>query len=242
MRPRCVMPDNGELVLNAARIDSGADATFGLLEGLAPSSSEAFLSDMTVTTYQPGQIVVEQGETTDAFYLVLSGRLVGQLVSDSGKEVAFTEIGPGRHFGELAALDGQPRSITISASEQSRLGEMRASIFRAWVEKEPKIGLNLALALAESNRRLTERIFGLVVHDVDKRVRALLSRQAQMSGELKPGGVLQPALSHDEMATYVGANREAVSRVIARLASEGIVESGRRKIILKDIGGLLTGL
>jgi CRP-like cAMP-binding protein len=98
------------------------------------------------------------------------------------------------------------------------------------------------LDLAERNRRLTERIFALVAHDVDKRVRALLSRLAQRAGQLKPGGVLSPAPTHHAMAAYVGANREAVSRVIARLAADGVIETGRRRIAFRDIDALLRGL
>ncbi|MGC9368764.1 MAG: Crp/Fnr family transcriptional regulator [Paracoccaceae bacterium] len=216
--------------------------SLSLLSGLDAATRAAFAADLQPISMQPGQVVVEQGDRSDDVYVVFSGRLLGVLLSTEGKEIAFAEIGPGQYFGEITALDGRERSITVSAATKSRLGVMRAVAFRRWMAREPRIAQNLALDLAERNRRLTERIFALVAHDVDKRVRALLSRLAQRAGQLKPGGVLSPAPTHHAMAAYVGANREAVSRVIARLAADGVIETGRRRIAFRDIDALLRGL
>jgi CRP-like cAMP-binding protein len=232
------MPGN-----QAADPDGGLKAVpFDLLSDLSPQAHADFRKELSWFTVNPGRIVIEQGERSDQVYFVLSGRLLGQLVSENGREIAFTEIRAGSHFGELAALDGHPRSITVSAIEEAQLGRIGGSAFRRWLQAEPTLALALARDLAARNRRLTERIFGLVAHDVEKRVRAFLTRMAQGAGELKPGGVLRSAPTHDEMATFVGANREAVSRVIARLSAEGVVESGRRRIVIHDVDALLDGL
>ena len=223
-------------------VPAGDLPSLSLLSGLDAATRAEFAADLQSILIQPGQIVVEQGDRSDDVYVVLSGRLLGLLLSAGGKEIAFAEIGPGQYFGELTALDGRERSITVSAATRSRLGVMRAVAFRGWMTREPRIAQNLAFELAERNRRLTERIFDLVVHDVDTRVRVLLSGLAQRAEQLKPGGVLSPAPTHHAMATYVGANREAVSRVIARLAADGVIETGRRKIAFRDIDALLKGL
>ena len=219
-----------------------APAQLALLAGLDAETVRRFAADLHPMRFAPGQIVVEQGDPSSDVYFVFSGRLLGLLMSAEGKEVAFTDIGPGRYFGEIAALDGRPRSLTISAVAECRLGRIDAGSFRAWMDRAPVIARNLALTLAERNRVLSERIYGLVVHDVDKRVRILLSRLAQSRGELRPGGRLQPAPTRDEMATYVGANREAVSRAFARLSAEGVIETGRQTVVFRDIGALLDGL
>ncbi|MCU0826888.1 MAG: Crp/Fnr family transcriptional regulator [Tabrizicola sp.] len=215
---------------------------FALLSDLSPQAHADFRKELSWLAVRPGQVVIEQGERSDQVYFVSSGRLLGQLVSENGREIAFTEIRAGSHFGELAALDGQPRSITVSAIDEAHLGRVGGAAFQRWLRAEPALALALARDLAARNRRLTERIFGLVAHDVEKRVRAFLTRMAQGVGELKPGGVLRSAPSHDEIATFVGANREAVSRVIARLAAEGVIESGRRRIVIQSVDALLDGI
>ena len=222
--------------------DSAGLRALSLLAGLEPAVRARFLADLTLVWVTPGQMVIEQGEHSEDVWFVLEGALVGLLLSQAGREVAFTEIGPGSYFGELAALDGRPRSITVSAVQRSRLARLAGGGLRRWMAEEPVISRNLALDLADRNRRLTERIYGLVVHDVDTRVRSLLTRLAQSRAQLKPGGMLAPAPTHDAIATHVGANREAVSRVIARLTREGVIDARRQRIVLRDLPALLAGL
>lgn len=100
---------------------------------------------------------------------------------------------------------------------------------------------NLALDLASRNRLLTERVFGLVVHDAETRLRLYLSRLAQDQGQLRTGGVLEPAPTRDDMARYVGVNREAVSRMIARLTRAGVIDSARRRIVIRQPTQLVQG-
>ncbi|MCE8510435.1 Crp/Fnr family transcriptional regulator [Ruegeria pomeroyi] len=213
-----------------------------LLAGLETEVLAEFADDLELVTVYTGQTVMEQGETSTEMYVVVRGRLVGLLLSPNGKEVAFTEITSGRYFGELSALDGRPRSLTISAAETTVLARMPAQRLLDWMAREPRLAHNLAIDLAERNRALTERVFGLVVHDVDKRVRALLIQQAQAAQQLKPGGVLDPSPTHDVIANYIGATREAVSRVMARLAAAGVIETGRRRLEIADIEQLFEGL
>ena len=96
--------------------------------------------------------------------------------------------------------------------------------------------------LETRNRRLNDRIFELVVHDVETRVKLLLVRLAMEADELHDGGLLDPAPTHSDIASHVGANREAVSRVLARLTKTGIIESGRKRITLNSVDDLVEGL
>ncbi len=235
---RTVRPSNRKSAIQVETVLSKVS----LLAGLDPQDLQRFADDLDSMTVNTGQTVVEQGETSTEMYVVLSGRLVGLLLSPNGKEVAFTEITAGRYFGELAALDYRPRSLTISAAEPTVLGRMSADRLLAWMAEAPRLARNLAIDLAERNRALTERVFGLVVHDVDKRVRAFLLQQAQIEHQLKPGGVLDPCPTHDVIANYIGATREAVSRVMARLAATGVIETGRRRLEILDIDRLFEGL
>lgn len=221
-----------------------ADAlsAMSLFEGLEVETVHSFAKDLSLSWVSPGQTVVEQGEKTDDVHFVLSGRLLGLLMSAQGREVSYTEIKAGHYFGELSALDGRPRSITVSAANKTQLGTLPAAAFRKWMAREPQIAHNLTIDLAERNRRLTERVFELVVHDVDKRVRVMLSRMAQDNQQLKNGGVLEPSPTHDGIATYIGATREAVSRVMARLSSEGAIKTERRRITFLDLDMFLGNI
>jgi CRP-like cAMP-binding protein len=73
-------------------------------------------------------------------------------------------------------------------------------------------------------------------------VRLLLMRLAQEREQLKPGGEIKPAPTHEAMAAFVGANREAVSRVIARLGKGGVITAKRQKVTIENVAGLLEGI
>lgn len=213
-----------------------------LFDGVAADTLNAVAGSCQEITFDEGRIVVEQGAGTREFYMMLSGRAIGMMLTEAGRQVSFTEFGPSSFFGELAALDGSPRSITVSVTEPSRLARMTHTAFADWMTREPRILRNVAVELSRRNRALNERVVGLIVHDVEKRVRMLLVRLAQEREQLKPGGSIQPAPTHEAMAAFVGANREAVSRVIARLAKGGVISARRQKVTIEDLAALLDGL
>jgi CRP/FNR family cyclic AMP-dependent transcriptional regulator len=213
-----------------------------LFRGLDVNLPVRLAAETTAFKVQAGEIVVEQGDHSTDVYFVLSGGLIGVLLSEAGKEITFTDINAGSYFGELSALDGRPRSLTIAAATPSLLARVSAVSFQSWLEHVPGIARNLAIDLADRNRVLTERIYGLVVHDVRDRVRLLLSGVARSRGQLFHDGILFPAPTHEAIAAHVGANREAVSRVIARLSREGVIAASRQKIVVRNITALTDGL
>ncbi len=214
---------------------------FPLLRGLGTKARAAMARDLEIQRCHQGEIVIAQGEDSHALYFVLAGELLGIMLSDSGKEVAFARFGPDSCFGEFSALDAGPRSLTVSAATACCLARLPCRHFRSWLQREPVIGHNLALELIARNRDLTNRFFELIVHDVDTRVRLLLSRLAQSQSQLIDGGVLDPAPTHELMAAHVGANREAVSRAISHLTRTGVISAQRRRVRIHDAAALLPG-
>lgn len=213
-----------------------------LFAGLDAEALDTLAGEFQITHAMAGRMVIEQGATDRDLYLLIEGALAGSAMTEDGRQIGFVNIRQGSYFGELAALDGLPRSITVTATTACTLGRLPVSVFRAWIDRAPMIAANLAIDLSERNRMLNERIFGLIAHDVGTRLRLLLCQLAQEAGELRSEGTLSPAPTHEAMASFVGANREAVSRVISRLGREGVIEKGRQKIVIKDVTALLQGL
>ncbi|MCV6597526.1 MAG: Crp/Fnr family transcriptional regulator [Mangrovicoccus sp.] len=220
-----------------------ADIThIGLFTDIGSDELAELVKDVMPMRVAKGQIVVEKGESSSDVFVVLRGRLVGLLLSDEGKEVAYAEFAAQSYFGEMAALDQGPRSLTITAAEDSMLGRIRGIHFLLWLETYPQLARNVMKDLCARNRRLNQRIFELVVHDVETRVKLMLVRLAMAEKRLYDGGVIDPAPTHSEIAAHVGANREAVSRVFARLKKADVIELGRKKITICDVQALVQGL
>lgn len=213
-----------------------------LFDGVSRETRSLIATTCQQLDFEEGSIVVEQGDKSRDFFMLLSGRAIGMMLTEVGRQVSFTEFGPSAFFGELAALDGSPRSITVSVTEPSRMVRMSHGVFAEWITREPQVLRNIAVELSRRNRALNERVIGLIVHDVEKRVRMLLMQLAQAREQLKPGGTIQPAPTHEAMAAFVGANREAVSRVIARLAKNGVISARRQRVTIENLQGLIDGL
>ena len=109
------------------------------------------------------------------------------------------------------------------------------SDFRGLIASHPELGLRLAEHLVQKIRIYTNRIFEFSTMDVRHRICAELMR---MVGDGQHDGIrctIEPAPSHYQIATRLSTHREAVSRELASLASQGILEAGRQKITVLDI-------
>lgn len=185
-----------------------------------------------------GRTVVEKGSgSTDVFFL-LEGRAEVLLYSSSGREVCVNDIGPGDMFGEIAVLDGAPRSASIVASSDLLIAAMSAKDFMRCVDSSPAAGVWLARRLASGMRRLTEQVFELSALNVQTRIHCELLRLAQ-KGEPCSGGIeVRPAPTHAELASRIGTHREAVTREMQALSKAKIIRHGRRSLVIIDLARL----
>jgi len=207
-----------------------------------PEDAVAELAQCT----QPAQaaantVVARRGGRGVSVYLVLEGQLLGLVPSIGGKEVVTDTLKPGDIFGELAALDGGARVRMVRSETDVTLGQVDAADFDAWLTRTPAAMRNLLADMASRARVMTDRLFEIAVHDVETRVRLFLIRLLIEAGELRDGGVLDPAPSQNLIAAHVGANREAVSRAISRFAKAGMLERSRQRVVVRDVRALEHG-
>jgi CRP-like cAMP-binding protein len=117
-----------------------------LFSGLRKRQLRGIAKLAKVVDYSPSEVIVQKGERGDSFYLVLDGR-----ARVLGKSRA---LGPGDFFGELALIDGGPRSATITATSAVRVMQLPRSSFLKALDQDPQIGLAIMQALAERVRGL----------------------------------------------------------------------------------------
>ena len=111
--------------------------------------------------FRKGQTVFEGGSESAEVYFVAEGRVNVLNASPTGREVVFASLGPGESFGELAAIDGGPRSATIVTAEDSVLAELASQHFLRLLERQPDVSLRVLKTLA-AMVRMTD-IHGVVV-------------------------------------------------------------------------------
>ncbi|MCV2446218.1 MULTISPECIES: Crp/Fnr family transcriptional regulator [Paracoccus] len=175
-----------------------------------------------------GQLILERGDPGNSVLFVLSGRVLAVQWTPSGREIVYSEIAAGSAFGELSVLSGTPRSLSLYARTACVLLEMPGPLLTGLMETQPLVRQAVIQGLVRRIHDLTERVHELTSLDVEERLRAYLLRVSLEDGGLEPGHRMPDPPTHAEMANMIGANREAVSRVLAKLSRAGIIESGRK--------------
>jgi len=185
-----------------------------------------------------GQIVIgHQDRTTDAF-VVVEGSVRVELHSLNGRDVFLADVGKGGLVGEFAALDGQPRSASVTAVGQSVLASIPGDLFRETVNSNPGTADWMARRLVGHIRLLTERVFELNALAVRNRLHCELLRLSIAAGVEDNRAEIAPAPTHAELAGRIGSHREAVTRELQYLQAEGIVVREGRKFAMNDVARL----
>ncbi|MDX1485466.1 MAG: Crp/Fnr family transcriptional regulator [Alphaproteobacteria bacterium] len=185
--------------------------------------------------YQAGQqIVGHQDEGTDV-YFVVSGKVQAVVYSPSGKEVTFGDITAGTTFGELAAIDGRPRSATIVALADTEIASLSADAFRQVLNRHPEVATKVLARLADLVRSLSNRVFEFSTLAVKNRIHAELLRLARRSGIEDNRATLSPAPTHSEIASRVSTHREAVTRELNAMAKDGLIERSGGGLVVTDV-------
>ena len=183
-----------------------------------------------------GESVVTHQDDTRDVYFVLSGAVRVTIYSQDGRFVTFRELEVGGSFGELAAIDGEPRSANVVAAEEVSVGLMSAGNFRNVVSRYPSVSLATLRKLAALVRSLSERV-GEGVLPVPVRICRELIRLGEHTRQGR-GAVLRPAPRRAELASRVNTHREAVSRLFSELARVGLIRKGEGEIVIVDVEAL----
>lgn len=216
--------------------------TLPLTQGLSMQDTEALARIARIETLPDGACLGSRGTPPREVFVLLEGCCLGVVPSRGGKDLLVDRILPGRVVGELAVLDGGTRVRTVRSDGPVKVARIGAEMFRDWIAQRPRAMRNLLAELASNTREMTDRLYEIAVHDVETRVRLFLIRALIEANALKAGGVLDPAPSHGEIADHVVTNREAVSRAVSRFNRLGLIDSGRRRIVVLDAAALEAGL
>lgn len=186
------------------------------------------LAQRGARSYPKNAIVVNEGDETDSFYVILSGCVKFFVSEDGGRDFVLGTAGPGEYFGEIA-LAGGPRSASVMTVEPCRFVIIPKSEMKSFLAQYPEVALHLIANLSRRVRALTDNAKSLALLDVYGRVtKALLDLAIQQDGKL----VIPGKLTHQEIANRVGASREMISRILKDLSLGGYIEQSGKSIIV----------
>lgn len=190
------------------------------------------------------QVIFYQGDPGREMYVVASGRLRISTISEDGKELSFFILQESDIFGELALLDGERRSVTVTTISPCELLVLSQRDFQQLLRNHQRIGLRLLSMLAGKVRATTSLYESSVFIEIPGRLAAKLLALADEHGEESGGGILiDVKLSQYELGTLINASRESVNKQLKTWEAGGIItlEGGKIRILEPDVLESLIG-
>ena len=209
-----------------------------LFEGLAQSVRERYEHACVWRRWKAGEQIIDRMSDSRDVFFVVDGQVRIVNFSLSGREVAFGDLTSGEFFGELAAVDGKPRSASAVATTDTLLAVMPAETFRVMLTENPALGFAIMRRLATIVRVATGRIMDLSTLGAYDRVCAELLRMARPS--LRPDGTarIKPFPIHSDIASRVSTARETVARVLADLTRQGLIARESDALFIRNFASL----
>jgi CRP/FNR family cyclic AMP-dependent transcriptional regulator len=213
--------------------DDTADGA--LLAHLADADREYLLARGTRRWFRANDFLLMEGDPSDHVHVLVSGWVRVSTIVEDGREVLFGLRGPGEVLGDLAAVTGRPRSASVRAIEPCTVFQFTGPGFVDVLLSRPAIAVATIKTVAARLRNAETARIAAAALDVSRRVAGVLVRLAEERGRIEPEGVVVDALSQEDIAAQIGAARRTVARALHLLRERGIVETGRRRFLIREL-------
>jgi len=184
---------------------------------------------MRAKRYTRDEVVFHRDDAAGHLYVIVAGTVKVSLPDENGREVVVALERGGDAFGELALFDDSPRSATVTALTETEVLLLARRDFLDVLESNPQAMSRMLGLLAQMVRRSSARVEDLVFLDLPGRVAKCLLDLSEIAGERR-----EIELTQEDLASFVGATRVSVNRVLADLEKRGAIGVGRRHITVKD--------
>lgn len=175
-------------------------------------------------SFERNETICAHEASGDALYIILKGRVKVSIYNEAGKELILSVLKDGDFVGEMALLDGEPRSANVIALEKTSSLVLDRIDFVSYLKKCPDLAIKILKVLSQRLRQTDEQIANLALLDVYGRIARLLIHLAKSEGVKTETGVLiKTKLTHQEMAGMVGTSRETVSRAFSDFRKKNII-------------------
>ena len=206
-----------------------------LFAGLSDQELETLAGSLGRRTFAKGMIIFHKGGLGRSLYIIESGQVRIFSLSETGQEISINIYGPGELFGELAILDGLPRSAGAMAMERTVTLTLYRDDFLRCLETCPRMVKDIVAVLSRRLRYTTAYAETLAFLDVYGRVAAKLLELADRYGVAKAGAEqIELHLTQAELASWVVASRESVNKVLGTFRDQGLIQLEGQTITILD--------
>lgn len=187
---------------------------------------------LTKALFHPGEIIYYEGQTCDSLAIINYGQVDISHLLTSGKEIPLALLEAGDVFGEALLFGKNPKvPITLSAATKTEVYFIHKTVLHNFLMQERTVSQNFLSLLSDKIFLLNERVRLLGLDSIRKKVIWYLLRQTD-------GSVLQLTLNREGMARHLAVARPSLSRELAKLKSDGLIDYQGRRFELLDRAAL----
>lgn len=200
-------------------------------KGLDASIIERLASLCSTRHLDSGEMLFQKGDPGDALFGVRRGQIRIESGTREGNRITLNALGAGDLFGEVALLDGEPRTADAVAVEATELFMLRREPVIQYIEQEPKVAVKFIELLCKRLRYISAQMEQSLTLKIGTRIaRRLIALGDDFGSEVQ--------ITQDQLAAYVGSARESVNRQLSEWQRAGIIDVKRGRILLRDIDAL----
>jgi len=206
-----------------------------LFRRVSPEDRARIASVAHAREYARGDHVFAEGDPSDFFLTIVSGRVKVFKSTPGGKEIIIEIFGTGDPLGAVAAYEGAPFPASATAIEPTTCLLIPRPAFFALLEESPSLVRGVLVGLTHRLVELTRRLSELTGGRVESRFARLFLKLADQMGRPERGGIFIPmTLSRQELADLSGTTIETAIRVMSRWGKEDVLLTEKDGFVVKD--------
>jgi CRP/FNR family transcriptional regulator, cyclic AMP receptor protein len=180
-----------------------------LFSAIAPDLLERLSAYATTRTVRRGDTIFAKGDPGNSLYAVCAGTVKISVPSADGKDAVFNLVGEAEIFGEIALLDGRPRTADATAMTDCELMVIERRDFLDLVRSQPEIALKLMEVLCARLRHTSEQVEDVLFLDLPGRLAKIL---LQLTERAKVSQAHRVAITQREIGQMIGMSRESTNK------------------------------
>jgi CRP/FNR family transcriptional regulator, cyclic AMP receptor protein len=204
-----------------------------LFRALSPAQRATIQQAMVPIAFTKGASIFSRGDAGGHLYLVTEGRVRLSVLTEDGRELAFAHATSGDVFGEIAAIDGGPRTADASAIVATKAMSLSKANVERFLGEMPTLAKAVAAFLCLRLRNTDVKLETIVMHPIEVRLARLILAfaRSQGHGDDKMSAVIKLDISQSELGLLIGASRPKVNAALVGFADTGVIEQRPKEVV-----------
>lgn len=218
-----------------APVDRSLVEKLPIFAGLSGAELDLILSEARSARFARNTPVFEQGAGVHSFFLLLHGHVRATKTTPAGEQIVVRYVTPGEIFGVAPAIGLKAYPATATAVDDSVVLAWPSAAWPRLVAQHPTLATNALQTVGSRLQETHTRVMEMSTQQVERRIAHTLLRLAKQAGRKVEHGVeIDFPISRQDIAEMTGTTLHTVSRTLSAWESQGMVESGRQRIVLRD--------